>query len=283
MAKRKRKKKVTQADEANRHLLYQEAVQSTEFEIEFFEERFRDLRGKRRKPYSMREDFCGTALFASEWCKSNPKRQAIGVDLCSDTLKWGMENIIKPAGNSVNNRVTLLNDNVLDVVTEKVDFVCAMNFSYCVFKDRALLRSYFENALRGLKSDGLFFLDLMGGTTTIDQNIEYKYLEENDAMYVWEHESFNPINHEIICHIHFEFDDGSRIDKAFTYDWRLWTLPELREILLEAGFSSVHVFWEEFVESDDPNDDYLEGSGNYREVTVVDQQESWLAYIAAAV
>jgi len=268
---------------ADRHVLYQEAVQCTEFEIEFYEERFRDLRGKRRKPMIMREDFCGTAMFAADWCKSNSKRRAIGVDLCSDTLKWGVENIIKPAGASVDRRVTLLNDNVLEVVTEKVDFTCAMNFSYCVFKSRDLLRNYFKNVLQGLKSDGLFFLDLMGGTATIDLNEEYKYLEESQAMYIWEHESYNPINSDIKCYIHFEFDDGSRMDKAFIYEWRLWSLPELQEILLEAGFSSVHIYWEEFIEDKNPKNEFMEGTGNYREVTCVDQQESWLAYIVAAV
>jgi len=283
MAKRKRKKGPTMAQLADKHVLYQEAVQCTDFEIEFYEDRFRDLRGKRRKPMIMREDFCGTAMFAADWCKSDSKRHAIGVDLCSDTLTWGKENIIKPAGASVNSRVTLLNDNVLEVVTEKVDFTCAMNFSYCVFKSRDLLRDYFKNVLQGLKSDGLFFLDLMGGTTTIDLNEEYKYLEESQATYVWEHESFNPINNDIRCYIHFEFDDGSRMDKAFIYEWRLWSLPELQEILLEAGFSSVHIFWEEFIEDDDPKNEFMEGTGNYREVTCVDQQESWLAYIVAAV
>ena len=279
----KRKKKPTLAEKADRHLMYQEAVQSTEFEIEFYEDRFRDLRGKRRKPKTIREDFCGTALFAAEWCKSNPKRRAIGVDLCAATLQWGMDNILNDASASVKKRITLLNEDVLTVTTEKVDIVCAMNFSYCIFKSRDLLRTYFKNVLRGLKNDGLFFLDLMGGTQTIDANEEYKYLENTDAIYVWEHEAFNPISNEIICHIHFEFDDGSRMDKAFSYDWRLWTLPELKEILLEAGFSSVHIFWEEFVEGDDPKQEYMEGTGNYREVTQVDQQESWLAYIVAAV
>ncbi|HFE38138.1 MAG TPA: methyltransferase domain-containing protein, partial [Gammaproteobacteria bacterium] len=160
----KRKKKPTLAEKADRHLMYQEAVQSTEFEIEFYEDRFRDLRGKRRKPKTIREDFCGTALFAAEWCKSNPKRRAIGVDLCAATLQWGMDNILNDASASVKKRITLLNEDVLTVTTEKVDIVCAMNFSYCIFKSRDLLRTYFKNVLRGLKNDGLFFLDLMGGT-----------------------------------------------------------------------------------------------------------------------
>ena len=41
------------------------------------------------------------------------------------------------------------------------------NFSYCVFKTREALREYFEIARDCLVRDGLFFLDLFGGTETI--------------------------------------------------------------------------------------------------------------------
>ena len=30
--------------------------------------------------------------------------------------------------------------------------------------------------------------------------------------------------------------------RAFQYNWRLWTIPELREMLLAAGFHSVHAW-----------------------------------------
>ncbi|MDH5257442.1 MAG: class I SAM-dependent methyltransferase [Gammaproteobacteria bacterium] len=281
MAKRAKKKSLTMAKTADLHVLYQKSVQSSDFEIEFYNERYREIRGKRKKPMVLREDFCGTALFAKDWCESNPKRRAIGVDLCSDTLKWGMENNIKPAGADVAERVMLLNENVLSVVTEKVDIVCAMNFSFCIFETRELLKSYFVNALKGLKADGLFFCDLMGGTNTIDVCEESHEIEGENATYIWEQASYNPIDHHTQCYIHFEFEDGSRIDKAFSYSWRLWSIPELRELLLEAGFKKVSVYWEEFVEDDDPDNDYMEGTGNYRAVTDIAQQESWLAYIVA--
>ena len=47
-------------------------------------------------------------------------------------------------------------------------------------------------------------------------------------------ESPNPITHATTCHIHFKFPDGSKLKKAFTYEWRLWTAPEIRELLLVA-------------------------------------------------
>ena len=30
--------------------------------------------------------------------------------------------------------------------------------------------------------------------------------------------------------------------RAFQYHWRLWTIPELHEMLLAAGFNHVHVW-----------------------------------------
>jgi hypothetical protein len=53
-------------------------------------------------------------------------------------------------------------------------------------------------------------------------------------------------------------------------------------MLLEVGFSKVNIYWEEFEEDeDDPENEYLVGTGSYRKVTEVEQQESWLAYIVA--
>ncbi len=276
-SKRRGKRKKTLAQQADRHDLYQKSVQSPEVEIEFFQERFQELRG--REPLSLREDFSGTAYLCTEWCKSHPKRTAIGVDLCADTLDWGLRNNIEPAGEDVARRITLLNEDVQTVKTKRCDIVCAMNFSYCLFESRDLMRNYFKNVRRGLKKDGLFFLDLLGGTATYDVSEEEREIDGEDFTYIWEQATFNPIDHHMQCYIHFAFPDGSRLDRAFEYAWRLWTIPEIKELLLEAGFSKVHVYWEEFEEDeDDPDSDYLVGTGVYQEVTEVEQQESWLCY-----
>lgn len=272
-----KKKKQTLADLADRHDCYQKSVQAPDFELEFFEQRYRQF--SRKKPLILREDFCGTALAAVEWCKTDKERKAIGVDLCADTLAWARENNLKTAGKSVAQRVMLLNENVLDVETPAADIICAMNFSYCIFETRELLLKYFNNVRRSLNKKGVFFMDLLGGTATIDEVYEEREIEDENFTYIWEQTSFNPITNHVHCYIHFEFDDGSTIDRAFEYSWRLWSIPEIKELLLEAGFSKVHVFWEKFIEDeDDPDSEYLIGSGEYDEVTEVDQQESWLAY-----
>lgn len=263
---------------ADRHVLYQKAVQDPEMEIELMTEKFVQLRG--REPLSLREDFCGTALLAVRWAQSDPRRTAVGVDLCADTLAWGRRNNLEPAGEDVQRRVELIEGDVLDSPARAVDLTCAFNFSYNGFKTRAPLLAYLRAAHAGLKADGVLVMDVYGGPEAIDVLEEEREIDGEDASYIWEQEKFNPVTNETVCHIHFAFPDGSRLDRAFTYDWRLWSLPELSELLREAGFSKVHVFWEEF-EDTDADDEYLQGTGRYTEVTEVENQESWIAYIFA--
>lgn len=261
-------------------MLYQKSVQAVDVEVAFFSDQYQALRGAQAT--SMREDFCGTALLCTEWSKNNEQRTAIGVDLCQSTLDWAREHNIASLQANTAARISLLNEDVCTVACDSVDIICAMNFSYCVFKTRNALRTYFANAHRGLNERGIFVLDLLGGSKTCDVSEEKRKIEGEKAHYVWQQEKYNPINHHLLAHIHFRFSDRSRLDKAFSYDWRLWTLPELSELLAEAGFSKVRVFWEGFVENeDDPDSEYLVGDGIYREVAEIEQQESWLAYIVA--
>jgi SAM-dependent methyltransferase len=277
MGKQKKQTGPTMAEQADRHVLYQESVQAPESDVEFFIDTYKELRGK--EAMSMREDFCGTALLSVDWCKTNPQRTAVGVDLDKPTLDWGVEHNITPAGMS--DRIRLIEGNVLDEPDEKVDLTCALNFSYCCFKTREELRSYFENARKGLKEDGILVLDLLGGTETMDELEEDREGDDDENYtYIWDQAKFNPINHHMTCHIHFEFDDDSRLDKAFTYEWRLWMIPEVTELLKEAGYSKVRVYWEEFVEDED-DDEEMEGTGIYHDVTEAEQQESWVNYIVA--
>jgi SAM-dependent methyltransferase len=273
--------KLNLAAGADRHVLYQKAVQAPEADIEFFIERYKDLRGK--SPRFLREDFCGTAYFSVEWCKSGKKRQALGVDLCADTLAWGKKHNIEPAGADIAEKINLVHANVLDVSEPKVDITCALNFSYNAFRTREELRNYFKVARQGLKEDGIFIMDMFGGTEAYEAVEEEREVEGEDFTYIWEQAKFNPITHDMLCHIHFVFPDGSKLKKAFSYEWRFWMMPEVRELLSEAGFSKIHVYWEEFVEDEDEDSDYLVGTGNYKEVVEVENQESWISYIVAEV
>src|SRR5690606_34951478 len=90
MSTAKRKPVLTMAQQADKHELYEEAVQAVDGEVEYLVDTFKELRG--REPISFREDFCGTASAACEWVRTHPKRIAIGVDIDEETLEWGRAN-----------------------------------------------------------------------------------------------------------------------------------------------------------------------------------------------
>lgn len=278
MAKQKKKKpkgkgrakpkKKTIASRADRHKLYQASVQSPEADVEYFSTVFEELRGRTAK--SMREDFCGTAYLSCTWASNKKSRTAIGIDLDGPTLDWGREHNLAKLSKAAQQRVELVEGNVLDGHGEPTDITCALNFSYGVFKTRDELRRYFEVARDRLGDDGIFITELYGGFEAI---VEVEEERELDGFtYVWEQASYNPINHHTLCYIHFRFPDGSKIRKAFTYDWRLWTVPELREVLAEAGFSDTKVYWERTDEDGD-------GTGEYVATEEEENQDSWLVYI----
>ena len=98
---------------------------------------------------------------------------------------------------------------------------------------------------------------------------------DGDFTYVWDQAKFDPISSHMTCHIHFHFDDGSKMRKAFSYDWRMWTLPEIRELLEEAGFKKSTVYWEGTDEEEE------EGNGEFTAAEEGEADPAWIAYIVA--
>ena len=260
----------SQAELADRYLLYEDSVQCVESELDFVDREFQRLRG--RKSHLLREDFCGTANTACEWVRRRKKNHAIAVDLDSSVLDWAHDNNVDNLGKERQRRVNLINDNVLAVETEPQDIILAMNFSYWQFRTRAVLKEYFCKVKDSLIEDGVFFLDCFGGYDAfrvLKEKTEYDHFT-----YVWEQKNYNPVSGEIICNIHFEFPDGSKIKNAFTYCWRLWTIAEIRELLVEAGFSATNVYWQGWDEKGE------EGDGDFHPVESADADAGWIAYLA---
>lgn len=267
---RRRRSRFT-ARTADKHVLYQLAVQAPVEDAAYMDRLFRRFRG--RPAEVLKEDFCGTAILSCEWVKRSPRHQVIGVDLHGPTLDWSRKHNIASLTDDQKSRIQLIQDNVLNVTSPRVDLTCALNFSYFLFTTRDLMRKYFTQARAGLKDDGLFLLDAYGGSEALLEVTERRKCP--GFTYVWEHASFNPLTHDTVCHIHFEFPDGTKMRKAFTYEWRLWSLVELRELLAEAGFRHTEVHWE------GTDRDTGEGNGIYRKTTRGEAIESWVAYIIA--
>ncbi len=258
------------ARNADRHVLYQRAVQAPATDAAFYARWFKKYTGRELRV--LREDFCGTAVLACHHVKRHPENRAIGVDLHWPTLAWGRIHNVKPLlDDEQQKRLTLLQKNVLDVRSPKADAILALNFSYSVFKTRKELAAYVRNAYASLQPGGILFMDAWGGPDVLQQKTDKT--RHKDFTYLWEQRSYDPISHEITCAIHFEFKDGTRLRDAFVYDWRLWTLAEIRELFEEAGFADVHVLWE--------GTDRATGGGNgvFRRKEKGDMDEAWISIV----
>ncbi len=286
--------KPKRAEREDRHVLYELAVQCVEAEIDFVDDTFRQLRN--RKLATLREDFAGTCNTSAEFVSRRATNFAVGVDLDRPTLDWGasrhIEGRLQPAERE---RLTQLCENVLETdgrhalkdmgapdADAGFDAVLAMNFSYFILQQREQLRAYFKRVLSTLKPDGILFLDCYGGYESYSEcEDERRIKPDKDAgvkpyNYIWDQHRYNPITGEMDCKIHFTFDDGSEMRDAFLYTWRMWTMPEIREILAEAGFRKSTVYWEG-TDEDDPE----QGNGEYAPTEEGDADPAWVCYIVA--
>lgn len=274
-SKRKKNKKLIR----DKHLLYTAAVQSVDPDIDFFKRVYKRHNGR---PFrTLREDFCGTAALACEWVRRNEKNRAWGIDLDEATLDWAHRYNV-PRLEKQAERLVLSRGDVLDDSNPRADLIAALNFSFCVFKTRPLLLDYFRKVRGSLEPGGVFVLDIFGGTEAGAIDEEKRKIEACDAFdgtkvptftYVWDQHRFNPVDHHIVCRIHFKLADGTKLRNAFVYDWRLWSIPELRELLEEAGFARSDVYVEGW------DDEAEDTDGIFRRRKKFENQSGWVAYV----
>ena len=170
------------------------------------------------------EDFRGTFAAACEWIRRRDDNTAVGVDLDGEVLDWGRERNPHPGGRSAS-RLEILQKDVRDSGAT----ASRPSANQLLFKTRADLRTYFESVHRDLAEDGIPIRDVRR------QRIPHRDGGERHLdgfTYVWDQSHYNPVNNDV-NHIHFRFPDGSEMSEAFTYEWRLWSLSEIRELLTE--------------------------------------------------
>lgn len=259
------------ATNSDRHELYELAVQEVVAECDFIDKAWRNHRG--RLATTIREDFCGTAKACTEWARRRPNNKAIGVDLDRSVILWGERRHRAHLPESIASRITILEANVLEVETPAVETILAMNFSYFIFKERETLVRYFRKCFESLSDDGLLLCDAYGGSEAHSEVEEERSLD--GFTYVWDQNQYNPITGDVVNHIHFRFPDGSELKRAFTYRWRLWSLPEIQDAMREAGFANTTVYWE--------GTDHKTGGGNgiFKPSRRGEACAGWIAYIVA--
>lgn len=273
----------TLAAQSDRYALYERAVQCPEAEVDFIDETFRALRG--RPPRSLIEDFCGTAAVCCEWVQRHESNRALGLDHDPAVLAWAEQRRRAQLPADARGRVQLVEGDVMDAARATAtnadaagfDLVLAMNFSWWLIPERAALVRYFQGVRERLVADGLFVLDSYGGYDAFRVITEERKIDDDNEppfTYVWDQLDYDPISGMMDCAIHFAFPDGSRLERAFSYRWRLWTLPELREVLAEAGFRNLRIYWQGW-------DEHGEADGVFKPVERAAPDAGWICYLTA--
>ncbi len=222
----------------DRYALYETAVQRPEPMLVFIERSYGRLRGG--QPRVLREDFCGSAWLSTMWVRSDGARRAVAVDRDAQVLEYADRVHRRPLGAAAG-RLRLVRSDVRRC-RRKADVIASLNFSHFIYKSRADLLAYFRHARKCLNRPGLFICDLYGGPGAMRPGVSRRKF--GDFTYHGQQVSYDPETAGVLNHIHFSFPGGRWMRKAFVYDWRLWSLMELREALAEAGFDGSRVFYE---------------------------------------
>jgi len=261
---------------------YEVCVQSPRHVVEML----RAIAGPRAR--RLREDFCGTAAVSRWWVKREGAR-ALGVDCDEEALRKAEELGGKEAGRletcltaeeevggkaegeaegeaggriGSESRSTWefrRSDLVEGEVAGRADVVFVGNFSIGYFFDRRGLVRYLERSRGVLESSGgVFVCDTYGGASAFALGSTTRKFFTPDGTsvhYHWSHDVVDPLTGMVENSISFRVEVGGEIveeiPRAFVYRWRLWSIAELREAMVEAGFVRTAVFADVVSESPD--------------------------------
>ena len=243
---------ITMAMKANINELYEASVQTPHKEVMNLLTIHRTVHQNQCRyvvPIYLREDFCGTALLCKAWLDKNVQHRAIGIDWDNSVLEYAKNMHLPHFGETADDsRIQLYCANVLDhnSAYDAVDVLAALNYSICYFHTRASLVEYLSAIVQRkyLRSGGVFICDLFGGAEYYNPNRQAIQTTRHisNFKYIFEQKDLNLLTNRIRCSMHFKFQDGSMMKNAFQYDFRLWTLCELREIFVDSGFDRIHVW-----------------------------------------
>jgi SAM-dependent methyltransferase len=190
----------------------------------------------RGKPKVLAEDFSGSAALARAWVALDLSHRAVAIDRDPEALA-----AIPPTP-----RLTTVQ---LDVMKCKVraDIIAATNFPVCYWHTRRDLLRYLRSCRARLKRGGFFVADLYGGPSawrTGRQTMRLPF-HAGTLTYTWHQRVADGLTGRVQNSIHFRVQPtkGRAITyrDAFTYDWRLWSIPELRDAMHDAGFRETEV------------------------------------------
>ena len=189
-------------------------------------------------PRTLGEDFSGTGAISKAWVAHDADARAVAVDHDAEPLAR-----LRGA-----DRVTVHQADVLSVA-DPADAIIAFNYSICELHERSQLVAYLAHVRSRLAEHGCFICDIYGGSDALMPNRleQTRKLPTGEKLrYMWEQRLGDPITGRVENAMHFLIKPKRarpiELADAFVYDWRLWTVPELRDAMHEAGFASVDVY-----------------------------------------
>lgn len=266
----------------DRHACYELCVQSPRHVSGFLRGMYLAGDAGRGEPVVLHEDFCGTATIARRWIADGARlgvtRRAVGVDLDAEVLERAR---LGAEEEGVGEGLELVQGDVVGGLAQPcphlsslgstssppapagggggggpgADIIFVGNFSIGYIHDRATLVRYLRRARERVAGGasgwggGVFVCDVYdspGKYTLGTLNRVHPGRGKEIVHYTWEHRAADALTAMVTNAIHFRVViDGDVIAEypdAFVYRWRLWSIAEIREAMLEAGFASTEVY-----------------------------------------
>ncbi len=250
----------------DKHDLYELCVQSPKDLVPLL----RAVHGS--EPVTLGEDFSGTAALSHLWVERDGTK-AIAVDFDEEALNKRGDH----------DRVTKHQCDVHEI-SDPCDVLFVGNFSIGYLHTRDELVAYLTHAKSRLNPGGVFICDTYGGDTAYTLGGVHRAHPMPGGKlcrYTWEQHEADPTTGMVTNLIHFRVERAGviefELEDAFVYQWRLWSIPELRDAMSDAGFSETLVYTKLA--------DALDSDGNAYVLPVEDGQEeleeSFIVLVAA--
>lgn len=194
-----------------------------------------------RSPRTLGEDFSGSAAVSRAWVASVEDGRAIAVDHDAEALSRARD---------CPGLLPILGDvrTSTSAALHPADVIFAGNFSIGEIHARHELVAYLRHSRARLNAGGVFVCDTYGGASAFRTGAverSHPTLDGARIRYTWEQRSADPLTAEVVNALHFRVERGGEIVQeitdAFVYRWRLWSVPEIRDALVEAGFARTEV------------------------------------------
>jgi len=231
-------------------------------------------------PRVLREDFSGTGALARAWAASSASRSAIAVD--SDGAP-----LARLQGAP---RVRCIRARA-EACRRKADAVAATNFPLGYFHDRAALVRYLRGVRASLSPGGVFVADMYGGADAFTPMMLKRTRRGpggERVEYTWEQREADALTGLVLDTLSFRVWPARRaagarptsprvreFPDAFIYRWRLWSIPELRDAVRDAGFTTFDVY-DELADAMD-----ADGRVYVSPVSEGELDRNWVVYVVA--